>query len=244
MTDQLQAELLKLRTTRTMLALLAVAAGLTLLGVLIEGISPTLAELGQESTQRTVLSAAGSGSVFLATLAGLLSVTTEFRYGTIRPTLLFEPRRRVILAAKLSAAVVAGLLIGVVCVGVAFGAGLALLDVRDADVALTGAHAATLVAGPIAGAALGALLGVAVGTLIRNQVGAIVALAAYAIAVDAVLFSAAPSIGRYLPGKAGDALTGLPTEHLLTPAGGAAVLAAWALAFIAAATLRIDRSDV
>jgi ABC-2 type transport system permease protein len=244
MIDQFRSELLKLRTTRTMLMLLGVAAGLTLLGVLIEGVSPSIAELGQENTQRTMFSAAGSGSVFLATLAGLLAVTTEFRYGTIRTTLLVEPRRRVVLGAKLGAAALAGVLIGVICVSVAFGAGLAVLGARNVDVALTGAHTATLIAGPIAGAGLGALLGVAVGTSIRNQVGAIVALAAYAIAVDAVLFSAIPSIGRYLPGKAGDALTGLPTAHLLTPAAGAAVLAAWALAFIAAATVRNDRSDI
>jgi ABC-2 type transport system permease protein len=242
--DQFRSELLKLRTTRTMLMLLAAAAGLTLLGVLIEGISPSLAELDQESTQRTVFSAAGSGSVFLATLAGLLSVTTEFRYGTIRPTMLFEPRRRVVLAAKLGAATISGLLIGVVCVGVAFGAGLALLGTRGVDIALTDPHTVTLIVGPVAGAALGALLGVAIGTLIRNQVGAIVALAAYAVAVDAVLFGAVPTIGRFLPGKAGDGLTGLPTEQLLTPAAGAAVLAAWALAFIAAATVRNDRSDI
>ena len=94
MIDQFRSELLKLRTTRTMLMLLGVAAGLTLLGVLIEGVSPSIAELGQENTQRTMFSAAGSGSVFLATLAGLLAVTTEFRYGTIRTTLLVEPRRR------------------------------------------------------------------------------------------------------------------------------------------------------
>ena len=54
------------------------------------------------------------------------------------------------------------------------------------------------------------MIGVAVGALIRNQVGAIVALAAYAFAVDAVLFAAAPSVGRYLPGKAGDGLAGRP----------------------------------
>ena len=48
--------------------------------------------------------------MFFATLAGLLAVTSEFRYGTIRPTLLFEPRRRVVLAAKLAAAALAGVL--------------------------------------------------------------------------------------------------------------------------------------
>ena len=88
------------------------------------------------------------------------------------------------------------------------------------------------------------MLGVAVGTLIRNQVGAIVALVAYAFLVDAVLFAAVPSVGRYLPGKAGDALAGRPVEHLLAPGAGAAVLVAWTLAFVAAATVRDERSDV
>ena len=88
------------------------------------------------------------------------------------------------------------------------------------------------------------MIGVAVGTLIRNQAGAIVALAAYALLVDAVLFAAVPSVGRYLPGKAGDALAGRPDELLLAPGLGAAVLIAWALAFLAAATVRNDRSDV
>jgi ABC-type Fe3+/spermidine/putrescine transport system ATPase subunit len=78
----------------------------------------------------------------------------------------------------------------------------------------------------------------------RDQAGAIVALAAYAVAVDALLFAAVPSIGRYLPGKAGDALTGRPVEHLLTPGVGALVLMAWAIAFAAAATGRTDRTDV
>jgi cystathionine beta-lyase family protein involved in aluminum resistance len=92
--------------------------------------------------------------------------------------------------------------------------------------------------------ALSAMLGVAVGTLIRNQAGAIVTIAAYAFLVDAALFAAAPSVGRYLPGKSGDALAGLPKDLLLSPGVGAAVLAAWTIAFVVAAGLRSDRSDV
>jgi ABC-2 type transport system permease protein len=98
--------------------------------------------------------------------------------------------------------------------------------------------------GPIVGCGVGAMLGVAVGTLIRNQVGAIVAVVAYAFAVDAVLFAAVPSIGRYLPGKASDALAGLPTQHLLAPGLGAAVYVAWTLTFLAIATIRNGHSDI
>ena len=244
MTGQLSSELLKLRTTRTLAAIVLAGAGPTLLGTGIEGLSPTLGELGQEETQRSIFSAAGSTAVLFSTLAGLLMVTSEFRYGTIRPTLLFEPRRRVVLSAKLAAAALAGVLLAAICEAIAFGAGSAILSAREIDVALTATHVVALIVGPITAAALGAMLGVAIGTLIRNQAAAIVALLGYAFAIDAVLFGAAPSVGRFLPGKAGDALSGLPVHDLLTPGAGAVVLALWTLVFAAAALVRSDRSDV
>jgi ABC-type transport system involved in multi-copper enzyme maturation permease subunit len=244
MSDQLASELLKLRTTRTLALLLLAAAAMSLFGVSVEALSRDLGRLAPEQAQRDLFSSGVTIGVFFATLAGLLAVTSEFRYGTIRPTLIVEPRRRVVIAAKLAAAALAGVAFAVVCVGVTFAAGIALLAARDVDIALTGSHILVLVAGPIGAAMVSAMIGVAVGTLIRNQAGAVVALAAYALLVDAVLFAAAPSVGRYLPGKAGDALAGRPDELLLAPGLGAAVLIVWALALLAAATVRNDRSDV
>jgi ABC-2 type transport system permease protein len=241
---QLSSELLKLRTTRTAALLLLAAAGLTLLGVFVEGISASLADLAQNDQQRTLLGAGSSGAVLFATFAGLLAVTSEFRYGTIRPTLLVQPRRRVVLGAKLAVAALAGALFAVVCLGLSLVAGLAILTVRDVDLAPAGADLLALAAGTVAAAALSAPLGVAVGALVRNQVGAIVAVVSYAFLVDATLFAAAPDVGRLLPGKAGDALAGQPVEDLLSPGLGAAALAAWTLAFVVAATVRTDRSDV
>ena len=117
MTAQLRSELLKLRTTRTVALLLLAAAGLTLFGACIEGLSPTRAELMTEETQRSLLGA-GITAVLFATFAGLIAVTSEFRYGTIRPTLLVEPRRRVVLGARSSPRPRStGLVFAVVCVG-------------------------------------------------------------------------------------------------------------------------------
>jgi hypothetical protein len=132
----------------------------------------------------------------------------------------------------------------VVCVTVCFTAGLAILTARDVDVALTGGHATVLVMGPIVAGALGAVIGGALGTLVRNQAGAIVAVAVYAVVVDALLFAAVPSLGRYLPGKAGDALTGRPVDDLLSVGAGAAVLVVWTLLFVFAATGRNQCDDI
>jgi ABC-type transport system involved in multi-copper enzyme maturation permease subunit len=182
--------------------------------------------------------------VFFATLVGLLTVTSEFPYGTIRPTLLVQPRRRIVLAAKLTAAALAGVVLTLVCIALSLAAGLAILAVRGVERVPSGADLIALAAGAIAAAALSALLGVAIGALIRNQVGAIVAVVAYAFLVDATLFAATPDVGRFLPGKAGDALAGQPVDHLLSPGAGALALIAWTLAFVLAATVRTERSDV
>jgi hypothetical protein len=245
MTRQLRSEWLKLRTTRTTALLLLAASALTVFGAAVEGLSRGAAELAREDAQRAIFNAAGSTVVIVATLAGLIAVTSEFRYGTIRPTLLCEPRRHVVLAAKLATAALSGLALATVCVAAAWGAGLIILAARGGtELALTGPQARVLVLGPLLAGPFGALLGVAVGALIRHQAGAIAALAVYAVLVDALLFSAVPSVARYLPGKAGDALTGRPVEHLLAPGAGAVVLAAWALVFIAIAIVRTDRTDI
>jgi ABC-type transport system involved in multi-copper enzyme maturation permease subunit len=188
----------------------------------------------------------GAGAVggFFATLTGLLVVTSEFRYGTIRPTLLFQPRRRVVLLAKLGASALVGVVFAAVCVALSLGGGLAMLAVRHVGVAPSTGELIALVLGTTIAGALTAMLGVAIGTLIRNQVGAIVAVVAYAFLIDATLFAALPSIGRFLPGKAGDALAGSSVEHLLTPAVGGAVLVTWTAAFLVAASLRNDRTDI
>ena len=157
---------------------------------------------------------------------------------------LFEPRRRVVLAAKLAAAALAGVLLAVACLALSFGAGLPLLAARDVDIALTGPHTLTLVFGTVAASAFSAMMGVTIGALIRNQVGAIVVVAGYSIAVDAVLFATVPAVGRYLPAQALNALAGLPDEDLLSVGLGAAVVVAWTVAFVAAASVRTERTDI
>jgi hypothetical protein len=229
---------------RTVAVLLLVAVALALLGIVAPGLSDTLDKLARETTQRTLIGSAATNAVFFSTFVGLLVVTTEFRYGTILPTLVFEPRRRLVLVAKLAAAALVGILFAVVCLVVSFGAGLGLLAGRNVDVALTGVHVLEIVLGTIAASALIAMLGVTVGALIRNPVGAIGVLAAYMIGVETVLFATVPPVGRYLPGEAASALAGLPTDDLLAPVSGAGVLVAWTLVFVALATVRTDCSDV
>ena len=155
-----------------------------------------------------------------------------------------QPRRRVVLGRQARRGALVGVLFAAVCVAVAFAAGRAILAVRGVGVSLEGGDVLPLTLGTAVAAVMGALIGVAVGALIRNQVGAIVAVAAYAFAVDAVLFAAAPSSGATCPARPA---TGSPVARSsISSARGRARRSSplWTLAFIVAATVRTDRSDV
>ena len=88
MRAQLRAELLKLRSTRTGLGLVATMLGLVLLAVLLHGFGVAAENVGSTSEQLTMLFGRGE---FLGALFAALSVTSEFRHG-ILPTLLVTRR--------------------------------------------------------------------------------------------------------------------------------------------------------
>ena len=113
------AWLLKIRSTRTTIGLVLGMIALILLFSLPfrpahQG--PNLTMTTED--QRGVLSVGSLAGVFSA-LAGIMLVTSEYRYGTIRPTFLFTPKRPRVLAAKLAAGLLAGLVFGIAGEGLA-----------------------------------------------------------------------------------------------------------------------------
>jgi len=108
----LSSELLKLRTTRTFYALIG---GAVTLIVIIVVLGAALGKFkGTGTPGRDLLSIAGLAPLF-ALVIGVIGVTTEFRHGTITPTLLVEPVRTRLMAAKLAAQMIAGLALGALC---------------------------------------------------------------------------------------------------------------------------------
>lgn len=243
MIAQLKAELLKVRSTRTTLGLFAGVAGLTLLIVLLTGLLTHADGLGSKNDQRGLF-APGAVALIFSGLAGVLLVTSEYRYGTIRPTFLFTPRRGRVLSAKLTAGLLAGLVFGAVSLGLAVGVGSLILSARGIPSALSGGNFALIVFGGLAGIALRGAFGVGLGAILRNQVGAVIALLAWDFVVNSLLFGLAPSVGRFMPTPAADALMGLKTTHLLPPAAGGAVLLAWTAALALAGLALTLRRDV
>ena len=94
-------------------------------------------------------------------MLGVLSVTTEYRHGSIASTLLVEPNRRRLLAAKLVAASIAGALLASWQPRLfASALGAALLPGRGFSLGLDGKLVAELLAGMTVAGALMAAIGV------------------------------------------------------------------------------------
>ncbi len=228
MIAQLRAELLKVRSTRTTIGLMLGMVVLVLLFILLTGLLSDAGSLSMRENQRSFISIGSLAGVFSA-LAGVLLVASEYRYGTIRTTILFTPRRSQVLAAKVAAGLLAGLTFGVVGLAIGWGVGYAILAGRGIPIALTGRDTMLLLFGGLGGVALWGAMGVGLGAIIRNQVGAVITLLAWGFVVDNLLFGLVPSVGRYTPTRAQDALIGLNVQHLVSPAVGGLVLVGWAV---------------
>jgi ABC-2 type transport system permease protein len=243
MTRQFKAELLKIRSTRTTLGLVLGMLAIIVLVSLLSGLLTKEPNLVSTEDQREVLSVGGLAGVFAA-LAGIMLVTSEYRYGTMRPTFLFTPARSRVLGAKLAAGVLAGIVFGIAGAVLGFAIAYACIAGRGIDYALSGGQTALLLLGTVGGTAMWGAIGVAVGALVRNQVGAIIGLLAWGFVVENLLFGLVPSVGRFGPTHAADALIGLTTDHLLHATAGGLVLVVWAAALSVVGIPAAVRRDV
>jgi ABC-type transport system involved in multi-copper enzyme maturation permease subunit len=240
---QLRSELLKIRSTRSTIGLVLGLVALVLLFVLLSGLLQHESALTSADDQRNYLGIGSLASLFAA-LAGLLVVTGEYRFGTIRPTFLVTPRRWVVVGAKYLAGLAAGIAFAVVGQGLALAIGLGILSARGIPRSLSGGSLTQLALGCVAAAALWGGIGAGLGAVVRNQVAGVIGVLAWVLLVENLLFGLVPSVGRLTPGRAQDALTGMTAEHLLSAAAGAAVLIAWSVALLAAGLAAVQARDV
>jgi hypothetical protein len=240
----LRAELIKLRTTRTFLALTAVALGTSLL---ITSLVSALSEPTEESVLTDVFTADTSG-LFIVILA-IVGITGEWRHRTITSSLLAAPDRLKFLAAKTLAFAAGGLLLSLVISIVISIVGMIILSSRDLPTPELGELAGQIIRNAEVAALLGAF-GLALGTLVRNQPVAIVGVLLLSLAIEPTVLALAPEVGRFGPFSALTAAIqeipasdiGAEGTDLLSP--GLAVLAmlAWiGSVFAIGATLLLRR---
>jgi hypothetical protein len=222
----LKAELIKLRTTRTFVAMTAAALGASLLVVVLTSL------LNDDFSARDArdLFTADFTSVFIL-LLGVIGMSGEWRHRTITSSVLAAPDRLRMLAAKVLSYAAAGVVISVIVSVTIMAVGSIILNARDflapelselADVLWRNVVVATL---------FGAF-GVVVGAVVRNQIAAVVGVLVLALMIEPALSGLVPSISPYGPtGGAANAILEIegfnPDEELLSPAGGVLVLLGW-----------------
>lgn len=189
----LHAELLKLRTTRTFVALTASALALSLLVVVL---STVIGDDWYEESVKDLFAADFTGLFIL--LLGVMGMAGEWRHRTITSTVLAAPRRLRLLGAKTLSYAVAGLVVSLLVTVAIMAVGTLILSVRDFPTVGLGTLVDILWRNLVVSAYLGAF-GVCIGGLVRNQIVAIVGLLLLAFAIEPVIIGVAAEQGKFLP---------------------------------------------
>jgi hypothetical protein len=181
---------------------------------------------------------------------GVLLMTGEYSSGLIRATLAAVPRRLPVLWAKAVALVAVAAPVMIAACLAALLASHAFLGVHGASLGDRGVLRAVF--GAAAAAVATGLLGLGIGAILRHTAGAVTTLIAGTLVVPALLPLALPHSVRdhvvpYSPTAAAQAMYAIGTGNnpfkVLSPAGGALVLAAWIALVLAGGATVLHRRD-
>lgn len=252
----LHSEWIKFWTLRSSWITLAVAAvvlvGFGLIASAVYDPSASGSE-GRPSPQPMAdgLALALVGASLAQLAAGVLGVLVsagEYSTGMIRATLAAVPRRLPVLWSKaLVFGAIAFVLLGIAVVG-AFLLAMTQLSGTPMELSLSDDGVLRGLAGTAGYLALVGVLGVALGSLLRSVAGGIAVLVGTLLIVPGLAGllpdAWADTVVPYLPSNAGNATMSLTQgADSLSPGAGFAALAGWAVVALAAAALRLVRTD-
>jgi ABC-2 type transport system permease protein len=237
----IEAEFLKLRTTRTFWGLAGAALALVLLIVVL-----TVAiqdSFGAEHDVKSLLATAGLSGMLMLVL-GVVVGAGEYRHGTIAWTLLVTPARLRAVAGQVLACAIAGFAVALVVASITAAIALPWLSAKDAAMPPTGEVVQVFLGGALY-AGLAAALGAGLGALLRNQVAAVVIVLVQIFIVDPTLAALIDGFAQFTLTGLGVALSGADEgTDVLSPGVAALVLALYGTLFAALAALRTARRDI
>ena len=234
----LRGELIKTVTTRTVLGFALGGVAFAVLNVLVIAVwSGTLDKVPEKEEALSALP-------ILLLLWGLVGTAGEYRHRTAAPAALVGRRDRgVVLAARIAAYALTGLLLGTLTTMVSVGLGLPLLgDQPGPD--LTSGDVGAVVAGNLVAFVLSAILGAALGALIPSPALGVVVLLIVNFAVVPLLSDAWESGVNLTPFGAAGILSRMTHNTTLSVVSAGWVLAAWTLAITLLAVIVERRRDL
>jgi ABC-2 type transport system permease protein len=235
-TRLVRAELLKLRTVRTLLWLVLALALLVLIPLI--SIAAASGTVDNPADNRSVARIAAIAVVF-SLLLGIIIVGAEGTNGTITQSFLVAPVRERVLAAKAFVAAALGVLLGVLAELIVLVVGVpgASLDVGQAGGVLGGVLLACAAAGA---------LGVGVGALFHRQGPGIVVTLIWLLIAENVLSLALRNDIKYMPAHVFAASVSGEGGHedVLSSSGGVVGAVLYAALFFAVGVVAMSRRDV
>jgi ABC-2 type transport system permease protein len=235
MTALLRGELIKTRSTRTVLAYAVIGVLITIIQVLVV--------TSEDPIEVSAKQDAIIGFPFLLFLLALVGAAGEYRHRTAGPAVLAAARdRAALLVARAGAYAVTGVAVAVPIAVVTLGLGLPMLE-GEPGPALELRDVASVVGGTLAAAALSAIMGVAVGALVRNQVAAVVGALLVGFVVTPLIEALNDTAQMYTPFGAMEIVAGA-SQDAVSRGGGVLVLAAWTVLPLMAAIVAERRRDM
>jgi ABC-2 type transport system permease protein len=247
----LASELVKLRTIRTPYVLLLLSVAINAIAA-AAFVGSGAVDADEQDRALSLGQGASFGTMFAAVI-GILIVTNEYRHGTIMTTLLAEPRRVYVLAAKLAVSAIAGLVFAIAGLVVTALVALPWLSARGNSLPLDG-QALESVGRVLVAFVLTAVIGAAVGAIVQSQVGALVGWFVWLFVVESLVsvlsglllteVGEPDPVSRYLPGAALSGIVGGEGSEFVLDGGWAILLAlAYAVGLSALGALSMTRRD-
>jgi ABC-2 type transport system permease protein len=239
----LRNEILKLRTVRGPLLLLAAGQLVVIAGA--SGLFVSGADIADPTTPLRAVAHAGLVSIF-SLILGIVGMAGEYRHKTVTDTFLGTPLRGRVVADKLVVYAAAGVAVGLVSSVVSTTVTALWMSGKGGSLDLSDPAVWRTLAGCVVWNACFAAIGVGLGALIRNVVGAIAVALAWIALVEGIVNQLLGDLGKWLPFASGVALEDIPAANVqqLPPWGGGLVLATYAVVFAAVAVSTTVRRDV
>lgn len=221
-------------------------------GVAVAGVVALSALLALTAPEEAAAGASGAGgnpflqfALVVVLVMAAVSVTTEYRFSTIRRTFEAAPNRTAAMLAKAAVVAVAGALVGLLASFASWATVWVLQP--DAGFALRTADDWRMVAVPGLVFAVGAVLALAVGILVRQTAAAVSIVLVWTLLLEQ-LVQIIPNVGEdihaWMPFvNAANATTAGDPGMPFGPWGSLAWFAAVAAALLAAALVVVNRRD-
>ena len=177
-----------------------------------------------------------------------IAASSGFRHFTSRPTFLIEPRRGLVVVAKLLVAALVGIIYGVACAALTAAIMAIWFAALGVNIGWVSNGILLSMLGDTAVIAIFAVVGIGVGVLVRNQIAAIIGTLVYLFVLEP-LTDIIPLVQKaypYLPGAAAAAVTGANRGSLahLNAVQGGLVLLGYGLLFAVGGWLFTIRRDI